>query len=455
VNGTGFNSLWPTHRAPVGGAVNSLVQLAAGLVFLAAGAVAQDGEAGLAALDGRWVAEARLPGQAMTLMLDLAAVAGGLDARISVPAERVLGLGVEGFVFAEGEVSFRIPHPDHPMDFAGRVEGGSIDGALAMAGRELPLAFRRAGPIPLPPYTEIQVSFPGAERTVAGSLLVPPGEGPHPALVLFHATSMGRRDDLRFYADLAARADVAALIYDRRPVPTDLARLSRADFLTVVADAEAAVRFLRAHRGIDAERVGVGGLSQGAWISGIVASRTPEVGFVIALSPPGVALHEIDLYQSNQRLEQAGVRGAELAEANQLLVDLHAAAREQLQPPGTLAERLQRGRTQPWASVLDLPSEVPPRGPAGALLRWSADDLDPADSFGLLRMPVLMVFGGRDERLPAERCLERLRERLARSGHVDNSVLFYPQANHALLPAPDFESDLTAWIRARARPEKR
>jgi pimeloyl-ACP methyl ester carboxylesterase len=179
------------------------------------------------------------------------------------------------------------------------------------------------------------------------------------------------------------------------------------------------------------------------------------VGFVIALSPPGVALHEIDLYQSNQRLERAGVRGAELAEANQLLVDLHAAARGEFQDPPALAERLQRGRARPWASVLDLPGEVPPRGAAGALLRWSASDLDPAEFFGRLRRPVLLVFGGRDERLPAERCLERLRERLAGSGQVELSVLLYPEANHALMPAPDLESDLTAWIRAHAWPEKR
>ena len=44
---------------------------------------------------------------------------------------------------------------------------------------------------------------------------------------------------------------MAALIYDRRTVPNDVAQLTRADFLAVVADAEAAVRCLRSHPGID------------------------------------------------------------------------------------------------------------------------------------------------------------------------------------------------------------
>jgi len=389
-----------------------------------------------------------MPGAAMALTLDLAASGGSLVARISVPAEHVLGLRVAGFEVVDRDVSFRIPHPDHPMDFAGRVAGEVIDGALSMEGRALPLVFTRVGPVPLPPYAESEVSFRGAERTVEGTLLLPPGEGPHPALALFHATSTGGRDDLRFTADLAARAGVAALVYDRRPVPIDLARLSRADFLAVVADAEAAVRFLRERAGIDAGRVGVGGLSQGAWISALVASRVPEVAFVIALSPPGVPLHEIDLHQTNLRLQQAGVRGAALAEANQLLADLHAASRGECADLAALEERLRLARSQPWARFLDLPERVPTAASPGPLLRYTATDLDPARAFGLVHVPVLLAFGGRDERLPAARCAEQLREAL--SGNSELTVLSYPEANHALLPAPDLEPRLTAWIRARA-----
>jgi uncharacterized protein len=406
-------------------------------------------------LDGRWSAEAAMPGQAMVLTLDLAASGGSLVARINVPAERVLGLRLVGFRVGDRDVSFRIPHPDHPMDFAGRIDGEVIEGSLSLQGRELPLAFRRVGSIPSPPYAELDVTFRGSERTVEGTLFLPPGEGPHPALALYHATSTANRDDCRFYADLAARAGVAALIYDRRPVPIDLARLSRADFLAVVADAEAAARFLRGRSGIDAAYVGVGGLSQGAWISAIVASRVPEVAFVIALSPPGVPLHEIDLHQSNLRLQQAGVRGSELAEANQLLVDVHAASRGEFPDLEALGERLRRARSKPWASVLDLPEQVPTATNPGPLLRYSADDLDPVRCFGLVRVPVLLAFGGRDERLPASRCAERLRESLSRSGNDEVTVLFCPDANHALLPAPELEPRLSAWIRARAESGRR
>ena len=88
-------------------------RLTAGLLALTLPVAAQE------PLEGRWIAEARLGPEAMTLVLDVERRDGALDARISVPAERVLGLRLEGFVWVDGEVAFRIPHPDHPMDFAG------------------------------------------------------------------------------------------------------------------------------------------------------------------------------------------------------------------------------------------------------------------------------------------------------------------------------------------------
>lgn len=401
--------------------------------------------------EGRWTAEARLGPETMTLLLDVERRGDELRARISVPAERVLGLRLEGFVCGKGEVAFRIPHADHPMDFAGRLAAEPrLEGALSMGAREVPLVFLHAGAAPVPPYHELEVSFAGEGRTVHGSLLLPPGDDPQPALALFHATSTPRRDDLRYLADLAARAGLASLIYDRREVPADLALLTRADFLAVVADAEAAVRFLRSRAEIDGKQVGVGGLSQGAWISAITATRVPEVSFVVALSAPGVPLHEIDLYQSTRRLEAARVQGRELADARELLVDLFAASRGEGEDGDALARRLEQARRAPWAAPLALPDEVPPAGASATLLRWSAHDLDPARFFERLRVPVFLAFGERDERLPAEDCAKRIAASLKRAGNDAVTLHRYIGANHALLPAPAFEQDLADWLRERA-----
>ena len=396
-------------------------------------------------LAGRWVAEARMPGQALELVLDVE-VAPELVLRLSVPAERALGLTLEDIEHAPPALAFTVPHPDHPMRFAGRLQAGALEGTLSLGGEALPLVFHHRGAVPAPPYREVELAFDGAGRRIAGALLLPPGPGPHAALALFHATSAGRRDDLRFLADLAARAGVAALIYERRAVPPDLARVSRADFEAVLGDAEAAVRALRAHPELDAARVGTGGLSQGAWLAALVAARTGDVAFVLALSAPGVPLEELDAWQSEQRLVRAGVAAGERAEALRLLADLQRSARGEAGVED-LAERLRDARARPWAAVLDLPARPPRPGEADALLRWHAHDLDPAQAFAALRVPVLLAFGARDERLPAARCSAALASALE---HAQLTLHEYPQANHALLPAPELERDLASWLAARA-----
>jgi dienelactone hydrolase len=401
-------------------------------------------------LDGRWVADARSPRGSMTLILDIGRNGDGPSVLVTVPAERVLGLRATEIELDPPTLAFLIPHPDHPMRFAGRADGDVLAGALSTSGEQMELSFRRSGPVPALPYRELPVSFEGAGRLVEGTLLVPPGNGPHPAMVWFHATSTANRDSLRSYADLAARAGVASLIYDRREVPIDVARLPRADFLDVVADAEAAVRFLRERGEIDRGRVGAGGLSQGAWIAAIVAARMDGVGFVVALSCPGVPLHEIDEHQSRLRLARLGLPPEELARACELLADLHAASRGELGDPDSLAERLRVARDEPWASTLDLPDRIPSKDSSPALLRWSAQDLDPRYSFERIRVPVLIAFGGRDERLPAALCAEQLRSSLARAGNTSVRMLDYPEADHALLPAPELERDLDEWLRGVA-----
>jgi pimeloyl-ACP methyl ester carboxylesterase len=221
----------------------------------------------------------------------------------------------------------------------------------------------------------------------------------------------------------------------------------------VVADAEAAVRFLRSRPEIDGALVGVGGLSQGAWIAAIVATRVPEVAFVIGLSAPGVPLHEIDIYQSTRRLQAAGVQGDELDEALDLLADLLAASRGEGGDRDALARRLEAAQGAPWAAPLGLPDEVPPAGASGSLLRWSAHDLDPALFFERLHVPVFLAFGEQDERLPAEACATRLAAGLERAGNTSVTLHRYPGADHALSPAPALDQDLSAWLRERAAGE--
>src|SRR5439155_231326 len=68
---------------------------------------------------------------------------------------------------------------------------------------------------PLPLRAE-EARFADGDVTLAGTLLLPPGPGPHPACVIVHGSGGQWRDCVRLIADVLAAAGVAALAYDIR-----------------------------------------------------------------------------------------------------------------------------------------------------------------------------------------------------------------------------------------------
>src|SRR5882672_1135612 len=71
-------------------------------------------------------------------------------------------------------------------------------------------------------YREEKVKFQSGNATLGGTLLIPAGEGPHPAVVCVHGSGEQSRNGfvsiIRFVADHFARHGIAVLIYDKRGV---------------------------------------------------------------------------------------------------------------------------------------------------------------------------------------------------------------------------------------------
>ena len=63
-----------------------------------------------------------------------------------------------------------------------------------------------------------EVRFQNGQVTLAGTLYVPSGSGPHPAVIFIHGSGDDSRETYRYYADILARRGIAVLIYDKRGV---------------------------------------------------------------------------------------------------------------------------------------------------------------------------------------------------------------------------------------------
>ncbi|MBP5547441.1 MAG: alpha/beta hydrolase [Bacteroidales bacterium] len=167
-------------------------------------------------------------------------------------------------------------------------------------------------PMPPFPYSEEEVTIKRSKEdvTLKGTLTMPEGKGPFPAVVLVSGSGQQNRDEellghkpFLVLADYLSRNGIAVLRYDDRGVGGSKGDFESATTLDFADDAEAVFNFIRKQKGIDSKRVGLVGHSEGGQIASIVAARNRKVAFIVLLAGPGTSGAEI-LLQQNERIFQ-------------------------------------------------------------------------------------------------------------------------------------------------------
>lgn len=121
---------------------------------------------------------------------------------------------------------------------------------------------------------------------MAGDLLIPDGEGPHPAVLVIHGFRGNRNErHIEAVGDALAWSGFVSLRVDL----TNNLGASEGDFadLTVsqeLTDADDALNYLMARPEVDAARTGITGHSLGGLVAVITAARRPEVAALVTLS---------------------------------------------------------------------------------------------------------------------------------------------------------------------------
>jgi dienelactone hydrolase len=315
-----------------------------------------------------------------------------------------------------------------------------------------------------PPYETREVHFVSGAAHLAGTLFAPTsGARRRAGIVILQGSSSNLRREYRFYADHFARAGLSVLVFDKRGNGESSGDYGAATYDTLAGDAAAAVEFLRRQPGVDSERVGVWGLSQGAFIAPLVAARLPGLKFIVAVSAPGISVGESAAYQDSVRLTSAGF---DLADVQRAMV-LDRRVLEWLRfkdDQRGLAALLADAAHTPWGRASSLPAQLP----TGAALEgwyWRGRTLDPAPWWRAVHVPVLGVYGAADELVPAKPSANAIERALHQGGNHEVTVRVFPAANHVIriLPlvaggkwdwpraAPGYMELMTTWIEQHSR----
>ncbi|GAB7193000.1 alpha/beta hydrolase [Kineococcus sp. NUM-3379] len=280
--------------------------------------------------------------------------------------------------------------------------------------------------------TSRELRFPSGPLTLAGTLTVPAGTGPHPAVLLIPGSGPVDRDSdhrrlrlgaSRELAGALTAAGFATLRYDKRGVGASEGDWRATGMTDNAHDARAALDALRTQPGIDPSRVLLAGHSEGALLATQLAGADAPVDGVALLSSPATRGEDVLLWQ-----------------AERIAPTLPAPVRLLLRALRTdLTARIAKNHATLKATTTD----VARIGGVRVNARWHREFLayDPSADLARIRVPVLAVTGEKDLQVdPGD--VERIADLVP--GPVETHRV--PDVTHVLRPQPGRPS-LTAYRR--------
>jgi uncharacterized protein len=278
-------------------------------------------------------------------------------------------------------------------------------------------------------YERNPVSFSSGKETLQGTLLKPSGVGPFPVLVFLPGSgeSSYRTNYKPFVEEVLevplAGQSIAIMYFDKRGIGGSTSHWRKSDFYNRAADAIAAIQYLKTLQGIDSNRIGVIGHSQGGWIAMMCAGLYREVAFGASLAGPTVGVRE------------------------QLTMDYASEYRCAGMEYTTALEKAGRK-----ANRVLFASSILPFGNLGYIRRIR--NFKPDEAIGGIDVPFLMLFARNDPLVYATPCVERLKEIGGGSfraslpyapSHLPTTVLISHPCALTLFRARPMSGQLTFW----------
>ena len=149
-------------------------------------------------------------------------------------------------------------------------------------------------------HREEEVTFSSGTITLAGTLSIPAGSGPFPAVVLLTGSGPQDRDSevlgfrpFKVIADHLTGRGIAVLRFDDRGVGGSSGSIVNSTTEEFADDALAAIRVLRQREEIGRSPIGLIGHSEGAIVAAIAASKSADVAFIVWMAGSSVAGEQI------------------------------------------------------------------------------------------------------------------------------------------------------------------
>jgi hypothetical protein len=405
---------------------------------------------------GLWLGTLPAGGQELRVVFEIVEKDGKLSGSLDSIDQGVKGLKASEVTFKNGELTFVLKMIG--ATYSGKRTAEGFDGVWKQGPAELPLAIKRIkarptsvrkqDPKPPFPYREVEVKVVNEKAkppvTLAGTLTVPAGAGPHPSVILISGMGPQNRDGeehnhrpFRVLADHLARQGIASLRLDDRGVGGSSKGSPEDTTADHADDVRAALAFLKTRPELDPARRGLLGFSEGAMIGPMLAAEQPDdVSFLVLLAGAAVKGEEV-LVRQTAVILAVGATMDSLDEHQAIQREIFAIVRREKDNGKAAAmiadalARLEKDGNNTAAAIRQAP-EGPRRQAEVVCTTWMRHflDLDPAPSMAKVRCPVLALNGERDLEVSARQSLPEIEKALKTGVATDVTVKAIPKLNH-------------------------
>lgn len=369
---------------------------------------------------------------------------------------------------SEGQIAFR--NRLTQGEFVGQLssDGQTIEGSWNQAGHRIPVTVQRV-PLentrpakfhrpqtPNPPFPYAVKQFAVVTRDIdpqyengvgiAGTLTMPEGNGPFPAVLLISGTGQQDRDftflehkPYAILADYLTRQGYAVLRYDDRGFGQSMGQTGNATIVNFANDAEAIYRWAKQQPEIDAKKIVLLGHSEGAIIASMIAMRQPDVAGMIMLSGQGLPGKQLFINQTISLAKASGLPEDVVNRQQQFLDEILVESKKTVLD----APRVQEIFDQHFANLTE--QQKLDYGLMGvaqntfSLLRspWMTFylDYDPRTALAYVKCPIYSLFGEKDLQSLPETQAPIIHSAIEVAQNLDFEQEILPGLNHMFQPA--------------------
>ncbi len=398
---------------------------------------------------GTWNGNLEVQGFSLNVIFHITESEGIYAITLDVPQQGVKGIPAESTTLNGRELLVKIPVIQ--AEYKAEITNDTvISGAFSQGGASFPLSLKKQPgnpvvevkanlPANVDAYTSKEVKFRNdrAGITLAGTLTYPKNKTNCPAVILLTGSGPQDRDEtileqkpfLRI-ADYLSSKGVAVLRFDDRGTALSEGDFKNATVYDFVTDALSAFRFLSGEEGIDKNRIGFIGHSEGANLGLMAAAENKMVAFTAMLggiSIPGDTLLRLQAYSM---AKASGMSEPDLVKDNRMRNRIFNIIKN---------EPDQDQVSKDIAVVIDEEmSNIPEsdrKKAADAFIQSSLSPwmraflaYDPAPYFRSVNCPVLVLYGNKDLQAPAPENTEALKKII--SGKNNFTLRVLPGLNH-------------------------